>query len=59
SLGAAETTKAAQGLQFIPTPPKAKHTFPFSRLINLWIFDKMGAAQVSCCVGGHLSCIRA
>ena len=31
----------------------------FSRLINLWIFVKMGAAQVSCCVGGRVSCIGA
>lgn len=27
----------------------------FSCLINLWIFVKMGVAQVSCCVGGMLS----
>ena len=44
---------------FSPTPPKAKHTFPFSRLIKPSIFDKMGAAQVSCCVGGRVSCIGA
>ena len=29
----------------------------FSRLIKPSIFDKMGAAQVSCCVGGRFSCI--
>lgn len=31
----------------------------FSRLIKPSIFDKMGAAQVSCCVGGRFSCIGA
>ena len=29
----------------------------FSRLNKPWLFDKMDAAQVSCCVGGRVSCI--
>lgn len=55
-LGSAETQKRHRGIN----PYTAEsNTQPISCLINLWIFVKMGVAQDSCCVGGHVSCIGA
>lgn len=48
--------QAAQG--YSPYAAES-NTQPISCLINLWIFVKMGVAQVSCCVGGWVSCIGA